>query len=62
LSTKQVARIAKYCSFDEMKKNPASNYSWWDKLGIRLPEEAEFLRSGEVLEVIPHKDNIFYII
>ncbi|KAI0233206.1 Sulfotransferase family cytosolic 1B member 1 [Lamellibrachia satsuma] len=48
LSTKQVTRIAKYCSFDEMKKNPASNYSWWDKLGIRQPDESEFLRSGKV--------------
>ncbi|KAK2174926.1 hypothetical protein NP493_767g01071 [Ridgeia piscesae] len=57
LSTKQVARIAKYCSFDEMKKNPASNYSWWDKLGIRLPEEAEFLRSGKVGEWIEHLSN-----
>ena len=47
LSPKQVKRMAKYCSFDEMKKNPASNYSWWDKLGIRQSGESEFLRNGE---------------
>ncbi|XP_048767572.2 estrogen sulfotransferase-like [Ostrea edulis] len=48
LTTEDVQRIAKHCSFDEMKKNPAVNHQWMNDRKLRDLKGAEFLRHGKV--------------
>ncbi|ELU09282.1 hypothetical protein CAPTEDRAFT_151859 [Capitella teleta] len=48
LTPEQVSGIAKYCTFENMKKNPAANYSWWDEYGLRNKDSTPFLRKGHV--------------
>lgn len=47
LTTEDVQRIAKHCSFDEMKKNPAVNHQWMNDRKLRDLKGAEFLRHGK---------------
>ena len=46
LKTEDVKKIAKLCSFGEMKKNPSVNHQWLTDLKYRDPKGAEFLRKG----------------
>ncbi|XP_062609824.1 sulfotransferase 4A1-like [Saccostrea cucullata] len=48
LSKEDIQRIAKHCSFVEMKKNPAVNHQWLTDLKYRNPTGAEFLREGRI--------------
>lgn len=48
LSDDAIKVLAKHCSFDEMKNNPAVNYQHWDDLGFRDKKEASFMRKGQV--------------
>ncbi|XP_067947015.1 3-beta-hydroxysteroid sulfotransferase-like [Watersipora subatra] len=46
LSPEQVNALMKYCSFDQMQSNPASNYSWLRESGFT--QGGPFLRKGVV--------------
>ncbi len=46
LSDSDLVKITHYSSFSQMKNSAASNYSWWDDLGIRNKTETPFLRKG----------------
>jgi hypothetical protein len=46
LTREQASAIAQYCSFANMKKNPATNYSWWDEYGLRNKGATQFMRKG----------------
>ena len=48
LSPDLKSKIVKETSFEVMKKNPATNYEHWDTYGLRVPEEAKFMRKGVV--------------
>lgn len=40
--------LAEQTSFEAMKENPATNYSHWDKYGLRKKSESPFMRKGQV--------------
>ena len=42
----EVEKIVAHCSFSAMAANPAANYSWWDQLGLRRKDGAQFMRQG----------------
>ena len=49
LTTSQIFDIIQSTTFEQMKKNPLSNYSWWNDLGLRDKNESDFLRKGSAL-------------
>ena len=58
LKTEDVKKIAKLCSFGEMKKNPSVNHQWLTDLKYRDPKGAEFLRKGGYnFSVLLHHDS-----
>lgn len=48
LKNEDVQKIAKHCSFDEMKINPSVNHQWLTDRQFRDSKKAEFLRKGKV--------------
>ena len=44
-----VERLVDLTSFEQMKKNPRTNYEHWDIWGIRNPRESSFMRKGKIL-------------
>lgn len=48
LSVEQMDQLKLHCSFEEMSLNPSVNYSHWREYGLAKPNEAPFMRKGEV--------------
>lgn len=47
-SSEQMDRLMSHCSFNEMSCNPSVNYGHWKEFGLAKPNEAAFMRKGEV--------------
>lgn len=47
LTDEQLHKIEEHCVFKNMKANPATNYKYWDELGMRKKEGTEFMRKGQ---------------
>ena len=47
-TTDQMDQLKSHCSFNEMSRNPSVNYGHWKEFGLAKPDEAPFLRKGEV--------------
>ncbi|XP_014675246.1 PREDICTED: sulfotransferase family cytosolic 1B member 1-like [Priapulus caudatus] len=48
LTEEQVQKIARYCSFDEMKQNSLSNMEWMKEAGFWMDGEGGLMRKGKV--------------
>jgi len=48
ITTEQKQQIVEHCSFQRMKSNPKTNYSWLEELGITSPKEGDVLRKGKI--------------
>lgn len=46
LTKEQKVKIIQHCSFENMKKNPTTNHSWFETLGVSDPKKGEFMRKG----------------
>ena len=53
----QLEAIAEATSFEAMKANPSTNYSHWDQYGLRVPNECQFMRKGQVGDYKNHLDS-----
>ena len=42
----QLEKIVAHCSFNEMRTNPATNYSWWDAREFANKNRTDFFRRG----------------
>ena len=56
VTPEQVEAIAEATSFEAMKANPSTNYSHWDQYGLRVKNECEFMRKGQVGDYKNHLD------
>ncbi|XP_053210033.1 sulfotransferase 1E1-like isoform X2 [Panonychus citri] len=45
---KTMSRLKEHCNFRFMAVNPQVNYSHWDRIGLRNPDESQFFRNGQV--------------
>ncbi len=57
LDEKKLESIEKWCSFDEMKKNPMVNYEWNKMLGL-YRKDGQFFRKGKVGDWLHHFSTI----
>ena len=57
VNPEQLEAIAEATSFEAMKANPSTNYSHWDQYGLRVPNESEFMRKGQVGDYKNHLDS-----
>ena len=57
VTPEQLEAIAEATSFEAMKANPSTNYSHWDQYGLRVPNESEFMRKGQVGDYKNHLDS-----
>lgn len=48
LNPDQMEELKRHCSFDQMRLNPSVNYGHWKEFGLAKPDEAPFLRKGQV--------------
>jgi hypothetical protein len=55
LDDKQVESIIKWCSFDNMKKNPSVNYDWYKEIGL-FRKDGNFFRKGKIGDWLNHFD------
>jgi len=46
VSDDSIEQVCRKSEFSQMKKNPQTNYSWWDQIGLRKSGESQFLRKG----------------
>lgn len=46
LTQEQKDKIIDHCSFENMKKNPTTNHSWFETLGVSDPKRGDFMRKG----------------
>ena len=53
LSDEQIKSIIDWCSFDNMKKNPAVNYEWYKELGL-YKKSGHFFRKGKIGDWLNH--------
>ena len=56
VTPEQLEAVASATSFEAMKANPATNYSHWDAYGLRVKDECEFMRKGQVGDHKNHLD------
>jgi hypothetical protein len=47
LTQEQKDKIIDHCSFENMKKNPTTNHSWFETLGVSDPKRGDFMRKGK---------------
>lgn len=53
LSEKQINSIIQWCSFENMKQNPAVNYEWYKTLGL-YKKDGHFFRKGKIGDWLNH--------
>ncbi|XP_045196251.2 sulfotransferase 1E1-like [Mercenaria mercenaria] len=46
LTREQKDIIINHCSFENMKKNPATNHFWFETYGVADPKKGDFMRKG----------------
>ena len=54
--------VCRQCHISEMQKNPRTNYSWWDGLGLRKKNSTRFLRKGGFTIQIPKSSVVIQLV
>jgi hypothetical protein len=55
LDDKKLEAVISWCSFENMKSNPAVNYDWYKEIGL-FRKDGNFFRKGKIGDWLNHFD------